>query len=274
MVKSDCKQLTFIVVLTSLIFLALGSTPCVSIADDNAEPATSTQASVRPNEAMRLFGRIEELRGEGAKIPLKMQAMTPMRDPSLDQKDMKAGSAKADTYPVDLRGTWSGELTIVSSSFDKAYFEFDRVEAERQVQLLRTGIRGLCTVSFYKGANDKTELQPCRIVFLNGSFVYALHLGDLKSGTGVTGNELSSQLMKNTLKQLAPGVLEQEVVTRDIDRNPGTKKTQIGFSESVLRFSKVDENHIYLQAASVSYNAQGKFHNKVMLYGTLTRSRG
>ncbi len=231
------------------------------------------------NKALKLFGRIEELNSaQGAKLPLKMEAMTPLRDQSLDQNTnlKKDDQAMLDTYPLDLRGDWSGELTIHSANFSPHFFEFDRVEANKEVILLRPGTRGVCTLTFYKGKNDRTELQPCQIVFVSnlhgtGSYTYALHLGDLQAGIGVTGNQLKSELMKNTLKQLAPGVLEQEVVSKDSDRIPSSGKVKLAYSESVLRFSKIDKRHIYLQAASVSYDNKGRFQNKIMLYGTLTR---
>lgn len=244
----------------------------------------NTGSAPGSKEPVRLFGRIEELRsGNGASIPLKMQAMTPMRDPSLDQgnsaSSQQSQNATFDSFGIDLRGSWSGELTIVFANFDKTYFEFDRVEAEREVQLLKPGLRGFTTVNFYaQSKTEVTQMEPCRIVFVTnfqnyGAYTYALHFGDLRSGTGVTGNELKSTLMKNTLKQLAEGVLEQEVVTRDFDRNPTKNKSKVGYSESVLRFTKVDKKHIYLQAASVSYDSKGKFQYKVILYGTLTRVR-
>ena len=267
-------------VLGALILVALLAVPVCIAGEQPLAAPVSTGTAESAGTPVRLFGRIEELKdGTGATIPLKMQAMTPIMDSSVSQAGNKSATdaAASDTYPIELRGSWSGELTIVSSGFDKAYFEFDRVEANRQVQLLKPGIRGFSTVTFYKGPGNKTELEPCHIVFvttLNGTsnFTYVLHLGN-NSGTGVTGNELKSQLMKNTLKQLAAGVLEQEIVTRDIDHIPNTQKTKIGYSESVLRFTRVDPKRIYLEAASVSYDSRGKFHNKVMLSGTLTRAR-
>lgn len=261
-------------------------------------------------QPLKLFGRIEELcSGTGAKIPLKMQAMTPIRDASLDEKNKTlAARASLQSFPIDYRGTWSGELTVWNANFDKSYWEFDPDEANKESQLLRRGTKGRCGVTFYEGANKRIELQPCEVVFtttVNAAdemkqmmgasspfgamfagganpmianvqvpYMYALHLGNLTSGTGVTGNQLNSQLMKNTLKELARGVVEQEVVTRDSDRNPRTGKIKTGYSESVLRFTRLDANRLYLQAASVSYRNDGRFQYKVILYGTLDRSSG
>lgn len=245
-------------------------------------PKESSAGIPQDREPTRLYGRIEELKsGPGASIPLKMQSLTPLRDPSLDSNSATVNqnsNATFDSFGIDLRGNWSGELVIVAANFDKSYFDFDRIEAQREQLLLKPGTRGFTTINFYKSKSEVTEMEPCRVLFITNlpdqrDFTYTLHFGDLHSGTGVTGNELKSKLMKNTLKQLVAGVLEQEVVTRDFDRNPTNGKSKIGYSETVLRFTKIDKKHLYLQAASVSYDSKGKFQYKVMLCGNMTRVR-
>lgn len=277
--------------------------------------ATAAQVHSAPLAAAKpkmLFGRIEELcTGPSATLPLKLKAMQPLRDVSLDGKvtnDALNGKASANlrSYPVDFRGTWSGELTIFSSTFAPIRWEFDRAEADREYKLMRPGTKGQCTVTFYQGNNNAIQLEPCEVVFtttmdskqlknqmqqmfgglFSGAgggpsmisaqvpYMYALHLGNLTAGVGVTGNQLRSQLMKNQLRQLAPGVLEQVVVTRDSDSNPSSGKIRNSYSESVLRFTKIDSNRLYLQTASVNYRNDGKFEDKVILYGTLNRTSG
>jgi uncharacterized membrane protein YgcG len=76
------------------------------------------------------------------------------------------------------------------------------------------------------------------------------------------------------LNQLATGVLEQVVVAHASDRNPTTGKTRLSYSESVLRFTRIDANRLYLQAASVNYRNDGRYEDKVILYGTLNRFSG
>jgi hypothetical protein len=110
------------------------------------------------------------------------------------------------------------------------------------------------------------------IVGSNQNRFYALHLGDLNSGWGVTGNELNCQLKKNEMKQSNENSVEQQIVTLDTDRNPRTKKSRSGYTENVLSFTRVEKNKLYLQAASVSYDNDGKFQNKVILTGTLNRT--
>ncbi len=292
---------------------------------EERRPATTaphqqeTQAAAPPT---KLFGRIEELSaGAGARFPLKMQAMVPIRDPSLDGRDVKlAGKTNIQqAYPIDFRGQWSGELTVWDARFDPSYFQFDRAEAEKESQLLKRGTKGNLTANFYQSIKG-IELQPCEAVFqgtdsfsdqlkmMGGSsganagagqmgqlgallggggnssafsnmripIVFSLHFGaPLESGSrGVSGNTLQSTLMKNTLRQLAKGVLEQQVVTKDSDTNTTTGKSQNGYSESVLRFTHMNNNQIYLQCAYVYYRNDGRFQAKYILYGTLNKSNG
>lgn len=276
-----------------------------------AHSATTGSAThpVQPAKPMVLYGRIEELSAStGATLQLgKMVAMTPMRDTSLDKKTPPktlSGSA-VQSFPMDFRGTWSGDLQVYSFNYDKTAWEFDRAETLKEYQILRPGTKGRTTATFYQTGN-KIALQPCQVIFQgvmtgqemmsqmqgsplnallggNGANImanmqmpamYALHLGDLTSGRGVTGNELNSQLMKNTLRQLAPDVVEQNVVTRDSDRNPTTGKMKLGYSESVLRFTRQSSNRLYVQAATVSYRSDGRFQTKIILYGYLDRSSG
>lgn len=266
----------------------------------------ATTSSV-PAKPVMLYGRIEELSaGTGATLPLKLTAMTPMRDTSLDKKTPKALSgAITQTFPMDFRGTWSGDLQVYSFNYDRTAWEFDREETMKEYQILKPGTKGRTTATFYQ-VGSKIALEPCQVIFqgtMSGQEVmsqmqnsplaamfgggganmmgamqmpvmYALHLGDLTSGRGVTGNELNSQLVKNTLRQLAPNVVEQNVVTRDSDRNPKTGKVKQGYSENVVRFTRQSANQLYVQAATVSYRSDGKFQTKIILYGTLDRSSG
>ena len=159
-------------------------------------------------------------------------------------------------------------------------------------------------MTFYEGPNRTVEMSPTQIVFsaplgaavqemsqgnpalaalaglvgspnnsqLSNSRVpeFALPLGNMTSGRGVTGNQLGAELMKNTLKELAKGVLEQQVVTRDSDRNQsGQVKTT--FTESDLRFTRVSSSRLSCQAAAVTYDSHGNYLNKIILAGMLDK---
>lgn len=274
--------------------------------------ASATVAAPANQKPVKLYGRIEELcASTGARLPLKMQAMTPIRDTSLDAKQKTlAGKTTLQAYPMDYRGSWSGELTVFSANFDKTYFARDPEEARKEQQMMRPGTKGQYTVTFYQGSNNKIEMQPSQVVFqttesmasqmqlmartspglsafMGGAnnpmmanmqvpVMFSLHLGTpiTQGEIGVTGNQMSSELMKNTLRELKAGVLENQIVTKDRSRNPQTGKVQDGYSESVLRFTRLNKDQLYLQTAYVYYRADGQFQAKYVLYGTLNRSNG
>lgn len=297
-----------------------------------AEPVP--QATPSASRTLTLTGRIEELvSGKGARIPLKLKAMVPIRDTSLDGKPVlkaaakqtqlnsqtaktdsasslrKAGTsseqivAKVASFPSDWRGTWSGDMTITTVDFDPRSYEFDPAETEKQKKMASPGTQGRCSVTFYEGSNNATEVKPTQVVFsksiteavqsmddspigallgaLGGGAdnptlasmkvpAFALPLGDLGgANSGVTGNQISSELMKNKLTQLSNDVVEQQIVTRDTERS--ATKIKDSFTENVLRFTRKGNNRLYCQAASVSYDQNGNYLNKILLRGFLDR---
>ena len=140
-------------------------------------PGAAASAAPAATKTLKLYGRIEELCAvRGAKIPLKMRAMTPIRDSSLDAKiavnntrlpghatmlgylplpktqaqspsQLFIGAQQNEpsilppvpqaAYPPDYQGIWSGEMTVYMVDYDRSYFEFDRAEAEKQQQLVK-----------------------------------------------------------------------------------------------------------------------------------------
>lgn len=304
------------------------TTPGATVAEPVRQAASSSGGT------LMLTGRIEELvTGKGARIPLKLKAMVPIRDTSLDNKPamkvaakqtqlnsgiaktdpasslLKAGAAsqqivaKATSFPSNWRGTWSGDMTITMVDFDPRSYEFDPAETEKQKKMATPGTQGRCSVTFYEGSNNSTEVKPTQVVFsksmteavqsmsdspmgallgaLGGGAdnpmlanmqvpAFALPLGDLGgANSGVTGNQMSSELMKNKLTQLSNDVLEQQIVTRDTERS--ATKVRDSFTESVLRFTRKGNDRLYCQAASVSYDANGNYLNKILLRGYLDR---
>ena len=105
-------------------------------------------------------------------------------------------------------------------------------------------------------------------------YMYALHLGDLSQGVSVTGNMLNSRVISNTIKQLAPNVLEQVVVTYDSSQNAKTGNVRNGYSENVVRFTRQGASKLYVQAVTLSYRADGKWTSRCVLTGTVSRAGG
>ncbi|HEY9870064.1 MAG TPA: hypothetical protein V6D08_12935 [Candidatus Obscuribacterales bacterium] len=253
-----------------------------------------------------LYGRIEEIvAGPGARLPVQLKALTPKLDTS---RRLQSGASAllgkvVSSYPVDWRGFWSGTLKVHAAVFDPVRWQFDPEEASKERELLRPGTQGRVTFNFTSDRGGRIYLEPARVIFsapmdrsryaemLNQlqsmlgaqagqgamllqsvPYLYALHLGDLSNGVGVTGNLLQSRVVKNEITQLADGVLEQVVVTYNLVRNPTTGKTRYGYSESVVRFTRQSSNQLYVQAATVSYLQNGKFEDKTILYGTVARA--
>lgn len=259
-----------------------------------------------PRKPTVLYGRIEEIvAGPGARLPVQLKALTPKLDTS---RRLQTGASAllgkvVSSYPVDWRGFWNGTLKVHAAVFDPIRWQFDPEEASKERELLRPGTQGRVSFNFTSDRGGCIHLEPASVIFsapmdrsryaemLNqlqsmlGSqagqgamllqsvpYLYALHLGDLSNGVGVTGNLLQSRVLKNEITQLADGVLEQVVVTYNLVRNPTTGKTRYGYSESVVRFTRQSSNQLYVQAATVSYLQNGKFEDKTILYGTVTRA--
>lgn len=66
------------------------------------------------------------------------------------------------SYPIDYRGSWSGELTVSMLDTDKRHFAF--APGETQQTLLKPGIKGTCSLTFYERSTNKIELRPAEVV--------------------------------------------------------------------------------------------------------------
>jgi len=90
---------------------------------------------------------------------------------------------------------------------------------------------------------------------------------------GVSGNAITATVLSNTIRQLNPGVLEQQIVTQESQRNNKTGKVRQEYSETVLRFTSQSNNSLYVQAAAVNYTSNRQFERKLILYGTIHRGQ-
>lgn len=212
------------------------------------------------------------------------------------------------SFPVDYSGTWGGTLKVWTSQYGPLSWQFDPDEARQESAILAPGREGTVNFTFAQDSTGGVHVEPTQVVYtvqssmstsqmssqLGGNNaqaqalaqlmgggsgtimipkMYAMHLGNLPSGIGVTGNYLQSRVEKNEIRQLKPGVLEQTIVTRDADTNSKTGKTRQSYSENVLRFTRLNASQLYVQAATVKYNINGKFENKCVMYGTVNRGQ-
>lgn len=88
---------------------------------------------------------------------------------------------------------------------------------------------------------------------------------------GISGNAISAEVLKNTIRQLSPGVLEQQIVAGESQRNSKTGKARQEYAETVIRFTSRSANDLYVVAAAVNYTADRKFERKLVLYGNVRR---
>lgn len=284
-----------------------------------AVPAASAAAAAlnqtpkaQPANAPMLKGRLEEISGSGASLPvgllLNLKAQKGKVDPATNKPQVNKLQGLVASFPTDWAGDWGGQIKIHWTQLDKAFYDFDAAEAKETAQILRPGSTGTTTFTFYRTGKD-ILLQPARIAFpprtnqytanqlqsqmRNSPFgslmgannpmmgqmlstlatgVPVLCLGDI-TGVGVTGNSLNSRVVKNVIKQLKPGVLEQNIVVQEAERQARTNEVRNSFSESVLRFTKINPNQLYVQAASLKYRKDGHLLEKVLMYGTVNKGQ-
>lgn len=264
-----------------------------------APPARPTQQPVF------LKGRLEEVSGNGANLPvgllLKLKAQTAKADPSLQARP-KADPLKGlvASFPVDWQGSWGGSLSVWWTQIDPTFWTWDRENAQVTADVLKRGSSGTTTFNFTQNGSA-ILVQPARITFpprvsqdsqqvpansaltqmfgaAGAQMMQAMNtkipvviLGDYQ-GQGIGANMLNLQVVKNDIKQLKPGLLEQDIITREAERKT-TGELKNSFSETVIRFTKLNSSQLYVQAASIKYKNDGHFLDKVIFYGTVNRGQ-
>ncbi len=153
---------------------------------------------------------------------------------------------------------------IFTAPMDESRYRQSMQQMQQQMQQMMPGLQE----SFGNALNSDMGMQMMKTI----PYMYALHLGNLTHGTGVTGNRLESQVLSNNIKILPSGALEQQIVTYNEDESASTGKRHFNYCESVLRFTRINREQLYVQAASVDYDRQGTFESKVVLYGTISRA--
>lgn len=209
-------------------------------------------------------------------------------------------------FPEAWEGYWNGTLKVHSNQFAPVSLQVDRDETLKEQELLAPGKEGSVSFTFSR-VNSKLYLEPSQVVFSaplsqsrhaddlrqlsavlgapnqglgaqmaglleNTPYYYGLMMGNVSQGVGVTGNALHNEVIKNDVKQLAAGIVEQDLVSYNVERNPTNDRVQNGYSEIVLRFYKQSPQQLYVQVASVNYLSDGRFKDKILLYGTVQRA--
>lgn len=275
-----------------------------SVENNAARDAIKSAPSAPPHpvasaqKTIVLKGRLEEVSGNGANLPvgllLKLKSQTARMDPALQPKP-KADPLKGmlASFPTDWAGAWGGSLSVWWTQIDPAYWQWDPANAKVTAEVLKRGAAGTTTFNFTQSGNA-IFVQPPKIFFpprqsqntqqidpnnpmaslqalMLSATIPAVVLGDYE-GQGIPGSQLRQHVVKNTIKQLKPGMLEQDVICQMQERQQdGAIKN--GYFETIYRFTKLNQNQLYVQAATVNYRNDGRFMDKTIYYGTLNRGQ-
>jgi hypothetical protein len=260
----------------------------------------------------KLFGRIEQIAAEGdLKMPA-MEMQKPSLDTRgklLPGEIEKYSGTIAKSFPSDFRGVWGGNLQIWSYRYTPAYLAIDRAEATSSANVLKPQRSGAVNFNFYQ--DSKTggiALEPANVLLSvpmkdttsfkqmagemggqMGGFasmfnqmagnmeapVVAIHFGKAEANSmerGISGNDFKQVVAKNVIRDLGPGVLEQQIVTKYVSKTQAGKVNS-GYDESVMRFTKLPSGQLYVLCAAVKYSSSGKYLSKLIMYGNVDKNR-
>ncbi len=216
-------------------------------------------------------------------------------------------------FPTDFQGQWGGTMQVWNYHYSPLYLQRDRAEAVQSVKILKRGRKGSVNFNFYRDTRGQTALKPAdvlvsvpmkdtysykqmmansgnmqsQMVPFDKSFqqvmgnmeapVVKINFGNFQTDgvmtTGISGNQSRQTLVKNVIRQLAPNVIEQQIITKNVSKVKGSNRINTGYADSVLRFKKLNSRQLYVLAASVNYTSKGKYLDKLIMYGTVDRGR-
>jgi len=218
----------------------------------------------------------------------------------------------AKSFPSDFRGNWGGTISVWNVVQDPSCYKIDPVEANKLVKIFHRGAQGQVNFLFSTDASGGNYLAPAKVLFqttsdpatsneqmsqvLGGQSLGSMgamgqmmqqmaanmpvpvvfYFGDGKTdplSKGLSGNSFEQHTLRNNLRQLAPNVLEQQIVAEMNETVKATGQPRKRYSESVLRFTKVNEQQMYVQAAQVTYWQNRSFQDKVIMYGYVTKGQ-
>jgi hypothetical protein len=195
-------------------------------------------------------------------------------DPSYYQLDQDEAKQTADLMRPGLQGkvnmafqnTGSG-LTLEPA---KIFFSAPMTQARMDRQMSQLGGGGMSIPGMGNMASNPGMGQMMQSMMMSVPYIWYISLGAVQ-GTGVSGNSVQTNVIKNDVRQLNPTVIEQQILSREYDTNPKTGKSRTSFSESVVRFTRYNSSQQYVQAVAVDYSAEKKFLRKMVFAGYVTK---
>ncbi len=218
----------------------------------------------------------------------------------------------AKSFPSDYRGNWGGDLTVWRVEQDPICYKIDPEEASKVLKIFKSGAKGSTNFMFAQDTRGGIVLAPAKVMFsvpgkdigadqqmaqMMGGQSFAsmgpmgqmmqqmaqsmpvpviFSFGDIQSSQyakGLSGNEFVQRTLKNQVRQLAPNVLEQQIVAECNEIMRATGQPRKRYEESVLRFTKVNSQQMYVQAAQVVFGQDRKFQQKIVMYGYVTKGQ-
>ncbi len=213
------------------------------------------------------------------------------------------------SYPADFRGTWGGSLTLGQLAIAPLNYQIDPEDARKTASLVRQGSVGTANFVFNSDARGNVTVEPTQIIFMvpanqtnsfqvamqqagganamggqamegmmksmmgNMKVPIAIKFGNFQSSAmnpGISGNSFSIGVISNRLKQLSPGIMEQQVITQENVRTKAGKAYST-YSENVFRFTQRGSSQMYVEVASVTYDMARRFMRKMVLYGYINK---
>ncbi|MCC7531984.1 MAG: hypothetical protein IT342_26005 [Candidatus Melainabacteria bacterium] len=214
------------------------------------------------------------------------------------------------SYPADFRGTWGGSLTLGQLVITPLNYQIDPDDARKTASLVRQGSVGTANFVFDRDGRGNITVEPTQIIFMvpanqtnsfqlamqqagganamggnamagmmksmmsNMQVPIAIKFGNFQSSAmnpSISGNSFSIGVLSNRLKQLSPGIMEQQVITQENIRIARTGKTYSTYNENIFRFTQRGASQMYVEVASVSYDMARRFLRKMVLYGYVTK---
>lgn len=218
----------------------------------------------------------------------------------------------AKSFPEDYRGTWGGSLKVWTLEQAPICFQIDPEEASKVQRIFTNKAEGSVNFMFANDTKGGIYLAPAQIMFqvsgkavdldkqmtqmMGGQSLASMGpmgqmmaqmansmpvpiifaFGDLQTSSmakGLSGNEFVQRTLRNTVRQLSREVIEQQIIAQMNEVMKATGRPRVRYEESVIRFTKVNPQQMYVQAAQVVYGPDRKFQQKIVMYGYVTRGQ-
>jgi hypothetical protein len=205
-----------------------------------------------------------------------LQIWTFQQDPIVFQIDRE----KADYQRLALRAGSSGAVNFIFAKDARGNMTLEPAHVLFQVPMKDTYQSGQINQMIGQmggaGGGNSGMGQMMSSIAQSMNVPVSLELGNFETSgllKGVDGGEASARLLKNEIRQLQSGVLEQQIVVEKTERNVKTGAIEKGFDETVIRFTKQSSEQFYVQVATVAYTDTKRYKDKLILYGTVYKGR-